>query len=112
MKYMTFNSSCPYAGLANLLSFQGIDTEDRSIALKMDLPYLFAYEDGQYLSGPMLQGAKWFNLYLRPIGFTFHENQLGREEAGPYLLAHPPAMLGLRVTPKSKHAVICTGSPA
>lgn len=110
MKYMTFNSSCSYAGLANLLFFQGIDTEDRVIALKMGLPYLFAYEDGQYLSGPMLQGAKWFNLYLHPIGFTFHENQLSREEAGHYLLAHSPAMLGLRVTPQSKHAVICTGS--
>lgn len=110
MKYMTFNSSCSYAGLANLLSFQGVDTEDRAIALKMGLPYLFAHEDNQYLSGPMLQGAKWFNLYLHPIGFTFHENQLSREEAGRYLLAHSPAMLGLRVTPKSKHAVICTGS--
>ena len=110
MKYMTFNSSCSYAGLANLLSHYGIDTEDRTIALKMDLPYLFAYEDGQYLSGPMLQGAKWFNIYLHPIGFTFTEHQLSREGAGPYLRAHSPAMLGLHVTPKSKHAVICTGS--
>lgn len=110
MKYMTFRSSCSYAGLANLLSLRGIDTEDRAIALKMGLPYLFAYEDGQYLSGPMLQGAKWFNLYLHPIGFTFTENQLSREETGCYLLAHSPAMLGLRVTPTSKHAVICTGS--
>lgn len=109
MKYMTFNSSCSYAGLANLLSFQGIDTEDRTIALQMGLPYLFAHEDGQYLSGPMLQGAQWFNLYLYPHGFTLMEHRLGREEACPFLQSNPPAMLGLRVTPKSKHAVIYTG---
>ena len=64
MKYMTFNSSCSYAGLANLLSFYGIDIEDRKIALEMDLPFLFDCEDGCYVSGPMLQGEKWFNLYL------------------------------------------------
>ena len=110
MKYMTFNSSCSYAGLANLLSHYGIDAEDRTIALKMGLPYLFACEDGQYLSGPMLQGARWFNLYLHPIGFTLTEHRLSREEVCPYLRANSPAMLGLRVTPASKHAVIYTGS--
>lgn len=109
MKYMTFNSSCSYAGLANLLSYYGIDAEDRTIALKMGLPYLFAYEDGKYLSGPMLQNAQWFNLYLQPLGFTFIECRLNRENVCRYLQAHFPAMLGLHVTPSGKHAVICTG---
>lgn len=109
MKYMTFNSSCSYAGLANLLSFQGIETEDRAIALQICLPYLFDREDDRYLSGPMLQGEKWFNLYLRPRGFAFIERKLGREEVAPYLQAHFPAMLGLHITPANKHAVICTG---
>lgn len=109
MKYMTFNSSCSYAGLANLLSFQGIETEDRTIALQIYLPYLFDMEDDRYLSGPMLQGEKWFNLYLRPRGFAFIEREMGREEVAPYLQAHFPAMLGLHVTPANKHAVICTG---
>lgn len=109
MKYMTFNSSCSYAGLANLLAWYGIDTEDRIIALGMRLPYLFAREDDTYLSGPMLQGAKWFNLYLRPLGFAMSERELGREEVCEYLAAHPYAMLGLRVSPESKHAVVCTG---
>lgn len=109
MKYMTFNSSCSYAGLANLLSFYGVDTEDRAIALQMRLPYLFACEDGQYFSGPMLQGAKWFNLYLRPMGFTFIERWMKREDVCSCLRAHPPAMLGLHVTAESKHAVIYTG---
>ena len=106
---MTFNSSCSYAGLANLLSFYGVETEDREIALQMRLPYLFAHEDGAYLSGPMLQGAQWFNLYLHPIGFTLQERQLDREEVCACLEAGPQRMLGLRVSPESKHAVIYTG---
>lgn len=109
MKYMTFRASCSYAGLANLLSFQGIDTGDREIALEMRLPYLFAYEDGTYLSGPMLQGAEWFRLYLDPIGFALLERRLDREDAAAYLRDVSPAMLGLRVSPESKHAVIYTG---
>ncbi|MBD5162840.1 MAG: hypothetical protein HDT14_12685 [Oscillibacter sp.] len=109
MKYMTFNSSCSYAGLANLLSFYGVDTEDRSIALEIHLPYLFSCEDGQYLAGPMLQGAKWFNLYLHPIGFTFTERRMKREDVCSYLRSRHPAMLGLHVTPESRHAVIYTG---
>lgn len=106
MKYMTFRSSCSYAGLANLLSFYGIDTEDRDIAFQMHLPYLFSREDGAYLSGTMLQGAKWFNLYLNPLGFTLSERRLGREEVCSCTCF--PAMLGLRVSAESKHAVILT----
>ncbi len=108
MKYMTFNSSCSYAGLANLLSFYGVDTEDREIAMQMRLPYLFAREDGSYLAGPMLQGARWFNLYLRPLGFSLSERQMGREEFCTSFQAGSPVMLGLRFSPKSKHAVIFT----
>lgn len=109
MKYMTFNASCSYAGLANLLDWYGVDVEDRVIALKIELPYLFAREGRRYLSGPMLQGAEWFDLYLHPIGFTFIERRLERAEVCSFLKDHPPAMLGLRVTPESKHAVVYTG---
>ncbi len=109
MKYMTFNASCSYAGLANLLDWYGVDVEDRVIALKIELPYLFAREGRRYLSGPMLQGAEWFDLYLHPIGFTFIERRLEREEVCSFLKDHPPAMLGLHVTPESKHAVVYTG---
>ena len=38
---MTFNSSCAFAGVANMLAAYGIDKEDREIALGMQLPYLF-----------------------------------------------------------------------
>lgn len=105
---MTFRASCSYAGIANLLSMRGIDTEDREIALEMRLPYLFSHEDGRYLSGPMLQGAKWFDLYLNPLGAALSECRMGREEVLSYLPSVLPAMLGLRVSPESKHAVICT----
>lgn len=81
MKYMTFNSSCSYAGLANLLSLRGLETEDRAIALDMGLPYLFAREDGRYLAGPMLQGKRWFDLFLLPRGFIMEERTVRREDA-------------------------------
>lgn len=51
MKYMTFNSSCAFAGVANMLSAFDVDVEDRDIALGMKLPYIFAQEDSAYLGG-------------------------------------------------------------
>ena len=97
MKMMSFNSSCAYAGLANMLEALGVDTEDRLIALDMGLPYLFAREEGQYRAGPMLQSARWFDLYLRPRGFALREENLPQEQLPQYLPAHAPAMLGLLV---------------
>ncbi len=109
MKYMTFNSSCSYAGVANLLSFYGVDTEDRTIALEMGLPFLFDCEDGRYVSGPMLQGAKWFNLYLKPVGYTMTEKEVNKERLCDYLRDLQYAMLGIYVSEWNKHAVIYTG---
>ena len=109
MKYMTFNSSCSYAGIANLLSFYGIDTEDRTIALEMGLPFLFDCEDGCYFSGPMLQSAKWFNLYLKTIGYTMTEKEVKKEQICEYLRDLQVAMLGIYVSERNKHAVIYTG---
>lgn len=110
MKYMTFNSSCSYAGLANMLSFYGIDTTDRQIALDMKLPYLFAYEDGQYLAGPSMQSARWFDLYLNPLGFALDERPIPGKEVSAYLRAQKCAMLGVFVENSGKHAVIYTGA--
>jgi len=60
MKYMHFNSSCPYAGLANLLELQGVETEDYKIALEMNLPYFLRRDviTGYYQSGSSLQSAE------------------------------------------------------
>ena len=110
MKYMTFNSSCSYAGVANMLEQYGVDTDDRSIALGMKLPYMFSYEDGVYMAGPMLQSAEWFNLYLHPIGFDMHEIEVPATEVPAYLKRHKVAMLGLQVDDSGKHAVVYTGS--
>lgn len=109
MKYMTFHSSCAYAGLANLLSFYGVDTEDRKIAVEMGLPYFFDFENGTFSAGPMLQGEKWFNVYLNPIGFTWKEEETEKTELCPMLRKMGYAMLGIYVHAGNRHAVIFTG---
>lgn len=110
MKYMTFNSSCSYAGVANMLAQYGVDADDRSIAMGMQLPYLFSHKDGVYLAGPMLQSAQWFNLYLHPIGFEMTEKNIPAEQVPEYLKQWRTAMLGLQVDESEKHAVVYTGS--
>lgn len=103
---MHFNSSCSYAGLANILEMMEYDTEDYQIALDMNLPYLLNYEEesGCYQSGPMLQSAKWFNLYLEPRGFFYTEQWVEKNNLPDNL--RPGMMLGIQVTPRSKHAVV------
>ena len=110
MKYMTFNSSCSYASVANMLEQYGVDVSDRSIALKMKLPYMFSYHDGRYLSGPMLQTAEWFNLYLKPIGYRLVEKQISSYEIADYLMQQKTAMLGIVLEGIGKHAVVYTGT--
>ena len=109
MKYMTFNSACAFAGVANMLSAFGVEVEDRDIALGMNLPYLFDRDDHAYLAGPMLQSAEWFNLYLNTIGYEMTEHFLKPEDVPGVLTGAKTAMLGIRVSPRDKHAVVYTG---
>ncbi len=109
MKYMTFNSSCSYAGLANMLEYHGVETEDRQIALDMGLPFLFSKEGDVYSAGPMLQTAEWFHLYLKPRGFRMTETSLSREAVGEFLRSIPCGMLGLAVDGGGRHAVVYRG---
>ena len=109
MVYMTFNSSCSYAGVANMLAQYHLTTDDRTIAMNMKLPYLFAYEDGIYMAGPMLQSADWFNLYLNPIGFHMVETTVSAERVVDYLKCQKTAMLGLKLEQNGKHAVVYIG---
>lgn len=95
MKYMHFNSSCAYAGLANLLLAYGIDTEDKKIALEMQLPYLFHRDGNKFLAGPMLQTAPWFNLYLRPHGLEWKEQLISKAALCAKLAQTGPCMFGL-----------------
>lgn len=106
MKYMHFNSSCPYAGLANMLALQGHDTEDYQIALDMNLPYFLYYDEasGSYQAGASLQTSEWFNLYLKPRGFHCIETEYEKSSVLSHLV--PGTMCGIQVSPQSRHAVI------
>lgn len=109
-KYMTFNSSCSYAGLANMLLRYGVDTQDREIARDMKLPFLFACEEDEYRAGPMLQGAQWFNLYLHPRGLEMRETEVPAQSVAAYLRRQRTAMLGIREIENGKHAVVYIGN--
>lgn len=109
MKYMTFNSSCSFAGVANMLLQLGVDVEDRQIALEMNLPYLFDLHDGVYSAGSMLQTSDWFNLYLNTLGYAMTETAVNKVDVPDYLRRCSTAMLGLRISPREKHAVVFTG---
>lgn len=112
MKYMTFNSSCSYAGIANMLEQYGVNTTDREIALGMKLPYLFVYDDGAYVSGPMLQKAEWFDIYLNSIGFQLIEKKISADKVADYLKEQKTAMLGIKMGNAGKHAIVYIGMEA
>ena len=92
-----------------MLENYGIDVEDRQIALDMGLPFLFSMQNGTYCSGPMLQTAEWFNLYLQPKGFLMKETKFSREEVPAFLEHHFPVMLGISNLSGGKHAVVSMG---
>ena len=112
MKYQSFNSSCCYAGLANMLDDFSIDVEDRDIALAANLPYMLRFdpERNSFLAGAMLQGAKWFNLFLKPRGLHFAERVMSREAAVNFLAsADARVMLGVEVSEGIKSALVFDG---
>jgi len=105
MKYMHFNSSCSYAGMANMLKLLDYDTEDYKIALDMGLPFFARCEMGKYYQpGAMLQSKEWFNLYLKPRGFCYIEKTIYKHEVIGNL--RPGIMLGINVNQQSKHAIV------
>lgn len=108
MKYMHFKASCSYAALANLLERMGVDSEDTIIAMEMDLPWLFAKDGDAFVSGPMLQSAEWFNLWLFPRGLCMTETAVRRDALCPLLQKSESVMLGVH-TSYGKHAVVFTG---
>lgn len=61
----------------------GLDYIDKDIALEMKLAYLF-YNDSknnEYLSGAMLQGKRWFDLFLKRHSFEFVEDKYKKTAA-------------------------------
>lgn len=106
---MHFNSSCSYTALAMLLEDRGIDTEDTEIVLEEGLPWIFAEEDDCFCTGAMLQGKKWFDLYLNPRGLTMVEQFIEKAQLPEYLKAHRMSMIGLKLPGNNgKHAVVFT----
>lgn len=110
MKYMTFNNSCSYAGVANMLEDFNINIEDYELAIEMKVPFIFKYDEkwGRYISGAMLQEHKYFNYYLQKLGLSFIENQFNKEDALIFLHnLNNKLMLGLNIN--RMHAVIYCG---
>lgn len=94
---MTFNSSCSYAGLANMLENNGIDVEDYEIALEMKLPYMLDKTEEGYAAGPMLQQKRWFDIYLNPHGHEIVEDWIDKKDVFDFLKSKKEAMLGIRM---------------
>lgn len=112
MKYMTFNNSCSYAGVANLLGDFEIEIEDYELAIEMKSPYIFKYDEyfKKYISGTMLQNEKYFNYYLRNKDLKFVENKFEKEEVLDYLNSlKGKAMIGLIMDNGRGHGVIYLG---
>lgn len=112
MRYMSFNNSCSYAGIANLLSDHSIDIEDYEVAIAAKVPYIFKYDEQQkcYVSGSMLQADKYFNFYLQNLGLNLIGNDFTKENALAFLRnLHSRAMVGLNFSNNHKHAVIYSG---
>ena len=74
MKYMTFNSSCSFAGIANMLERMGHDYEDYQVAAGMELPYIVARDNGGCIAGAILQEKKYFDIFLKKIGYKQAES--------------------------------------
>lgn len=112
MKYQTFNSSCCYAGLANILDSFSFDVEDRDIAIGAELPYMLRFYSSQnsFLAGPMLQGSEWFDLYLRPRGLRFVERSFSAENAVKFLAdSDTRIMLGVDTGNGERQALVLDG---
>lgn len=111
MKYMTFNSSCAYAGLANMLENKGINVEDYEIALEMKLPFFVEKNEEGFSAGPMLQTKKWFDLYLNPQGIEIIEDWVNKSEMFEFLKSQDKCMLGIAMRNGrfNHHAVVYTG---
>ena len=109
---MTFNASCAFAGIANLLECFGIDKQDYELAIGMKLPYLFDYDEQNktYLTGSALQTSDYFNLFLHSLGVEMQEISLSKNETIEKLKdLDRPVMIGITLDNDGKHAIIFRG---
>jgi len=80
---MTFNRSCSYAGIANLLEEYNFNYEDYEIIKALSIPYILEYDskEKQYVAGAMIQFSHWFNYFLNSIGLCLTEDYFTPENA-------------------------------
>ncbi|MGN1369149.1 MAG: hypothetical protein ACI4WX_09795 [Aristaeellaceae bacterium] len=109
MKYMTMPALEKLAGVADMLELFGHDTDDRTIALGMNAPWLFMKEGERYFAGSGLARPCWIDLYLRPLGFRMTEIELPKENVPAYLRTRKTAMLPMAITKDVTHSVVLTG---
>ena len=112
MKYKSFNRSCSYAGLANMLLDFNIDTEDFQIVIDGNIPYIFTFDktSENFLAGPMLQSKQYFDYYLNAHNLELKEIQLSKKEVLNFLkCTSQKCMIGLSLNSAQKHALIFEG---
>ena len=80
MKYMTFNNSCFFTALANLLEEFNINVEDRDIVKDSLIPYIFRYDsnDNKYIAGYQIQETRYINHYLKRYNLVFQERKYSK----------------------------------
>lgn len=106
MQYMHFNSSCAFCCVATLLELEGREISDTQLFREMraDLLLHREHETGTWQTGAMLQSGVWFDLALRPMGFSLEEVQSLDAEA--VVERKPPFMVGLKREQGGRHAHI------
>ncbi|AUD65639.1 hypothetical protein BK011_08015 [Tenericutes bacterium MZ-XQ] len=108
MKYMSFNRSCSFTCLAYMIGEYGLNYTDKDIAIEMKLAYLF-YNDSknnEYLSGAMLQGKRWFDLFLNRHSFEFIEDEYKKTAALSFIKnSNRKLMVGINLK-TGKHAMV------
>ncbi len=105
---MSFNRACSYTCLAYMIEDFALDYSDSDIVIEMKLAYLF-FNDSKsnyYYSGAMLQGKKWFDLFLNRHHLDFRENIIQKEDIIKYIRdSSKKLMIGLNLD-LGKHAMV------
>lgn len=69
-----------------------------------------ARDNGGYIAGAMLQEKRYFDIFLKKIGYELTEEKIDRQKVFLYLKEKNCAMLGIKIDERHKHAVVYTGN--
>lgn len=98
MKPVTIKNTRMLAGVASMLECLGYETDDKSLALGMEAPYLFMRSENGFIAGTSLFRPHWINLYLHSIGFHLEQISLSKEDIPDFLRQHKTAMFPLQLS--------------